>query len=194
MNLKLKLKKATVSDVLMFITVVLVFVVITINTLQFSSTATIDTYVKNIVNTETTRMASNLAGFSKESGSLNMYNSNGIKRSLGYPNEAAASSLTDETASAYAILNKVKLNADASIRKAFEENPTLNSKTENIKIYFELKDRTRKSTLITVTVTYDIVVDDVEGKEGGLFAKESEIIPRKAVSVRTIENPFRFKL
>lgn len=191
----MKFRKASVANVLWFIAITTIFIIVTRMQLEFSNTATIDTYAKNIVNAEATRFVNSIAGFSLDSSTCNMYNSNGEKRPLGSPSEKA-SSLNSNTASAYGIVNKAKEDMINAIKNEFESNYNLKTRTKGVNeanIKVSMSDKTGKSTIVTVSLEYTVVGSGYEGKTGGLFQLNQMEIPRKVVVTRTIENPLRFR-
>lgn len=191
----MKLRKASGVDILWFTALLTVFIIVARTQLEFYSTATVDTYVKNIVNAEATTFVNSIAGFSTNGATLNMYDSNGNKRALGSPSDLA-SSINSTPATAYGIVNRAKQNMIDAIKNEFLSNPTLVSKTSgvsNSSIDVSMTDKTGKSTIVTVTFTYTVTNKSYSGKEGGLFKLDSLEIPRKVVVTRTIENPLRFR-
>lgn len=192
----MKFRKGAVADVLWFIALTTIFIIVTRSQLEFSNTATIDTYAKNIINTEVTSFVNVITGFSKYSTTLNMYNSKGFKRELGNSSEIA-SSLDSETATAYGIVNLAKNNMIQNIKNEFENNYNLKTRTKGIdesNINVEIIDNPGdKSAMVTVTVSYTVVGSNYESKNGGLFQESKMEIPRKVIVTRTIENPLRFR-
>lgn len=192
----MKFRKGAVADVLWFIALTTIFIIVTRSQLEFSNTATIDTYAKNIINTEVTSFVNVITGFSKYSTTLNMYNSKGVKRELGNSSEIA-SSLDSETATAYGIVNLAKNNMIQNIKNEFENNYNLKTRTKGIdesNINVEIIDNPGdKSAMVTVTVSYTVVGSNYESKNGGLFQESKMEIPRKVIVTRTIENPLRFR-
>lgn len=192
----MKFRKGAVADVLWFIALTTIFIIVTRSQLEFSNTATIDTYAKNIINTEVTSFVNVITGFSKYSTTLNMYNSKGVKRELGNSSEIA-SSLDSETATAYGIVNLAKNNMIQNINNEFENNYNLKTRTKGIddsNVNVEIIDNPGdKSAMVTVTVSYTVVGSNYEGKSGGLFQESKMEIPRKVIVTRTIENPLRFR-
>lgn len=191
----MKLRKASGVDILWFIALLTVFVIVARTQLEFYSTATVDTYVKNIVNAEATSFVNSIAGFSLNNATCNMYNSNGIKRNLGSSSDMATS-LNSDSATAYGIVNKAKETMIDSIRNEFDSNPTLKSRTNgviNSNVNVTMTDKTGKSTIVTVTFKYTVTNNSYSGKSGGLFQLDKLEIPRKVVVTRVIENPLRFR-
>lgn len=191
----MKLRKASGIDILWFIALLTVFIIVARTQLEFYSTATVDTYVKNIVNAETTVFVNSISGFSTNSASCNMYDSNGNKRTLGSPSDIAPS-VNSTSATAYGIVNRAKLNMLDAIRSEFNSNSTLKSRVENIadsNLEVTMTDKTGKSTIVTVTLRYTVTNNSYSGKEGGLFKLDRLQIPRKVVVTRTVENPLRFR-
>ena len=192
----MKFRKGAVADVLWFIALTTIFIIVTRSQLEFSNTATIDTYAKNIVNSEVTSFVNVITGFSKHSTTLNMYNSKGVKRQLGNSSEVA-SSLDSDTATAYGIVNLAKNNMIQNIKNEFENNYNLKTRTKGIdesNINVEIIDNPGdKSAMVTVTVSYTVVGSNYESKNGGLFQESKMEIPRKVIVTRTIENPLRFR-
>lgn len=191
----MKLRKASGVDILWFTALLTVFIIVARTQLEFYSTATIDTYVKNIVNSEVTTFVNSIAGFSPSGTALNMYDSNGNKRALGSPSDMA-SSVNSTPATAYGIFNRAKQNMIDSIQEEFVNNPTLTSRTSgvsNSNIDISMVDKTGRSTIVTVTFRYTVTNKAYSGKQGGLFKLDKLEIPRKVVVTRTIENPLRFR-
>lgn len=192
----MRFRKGAVADVLWFIALTTIFIIVTRSQLEFSNTATIDTYAKNIVNSEVTSFVNVITGFSKHSTTLNMYNSKGVKRQLGNSSEVA-SSLDSDTATAYGIVNLAKKNMIQNIKNEFDNNYNLKTRTKGIddsNINVEIIDNSGdKSAMVTVTLSYTVVGSNYEGKSGGLFQESKMEIDRKVIVTRTIENPLRFR-
>lgn len=191
----MKFRKAQIADVLWGIAILTVFMVVIQTQLEFSNVATIDAYAKNIVNTEATRFVSSIAGYSKSRASCNMYNSRGDKRDYGSTSDIA-SSLKDDTASATGIFNKAKDIMIRNIQEEFANNVNLSTRTTGIdasNVSISLSEPTGKSTIVTVTVTYNVTGKHYKGKDGGYVEKTDMSVQRKVVVTRTIENPMRFK-
>lgn len=176
----MKYRKGSVADVLWFIAIITVFIIVMRMQLEYSNTATIDSYAKNIVNTEVTRFVSSIAGYAAEPSDRNMYNEDGDKKS---------DSEAEETVS-NAINTMVK-----NIQDEFADNVNLSTRTKGISasdVKVEMKEKTGKSTIVTVTVSYTVVGSNYNGESGITNISNFEI-PRKVVVTRTIENPLRFK-
>lgn len=176
----MKYRKASVADILWFTGLVSVFIIVMIMQLEFSNTATIDAYVKNIVNTEATRFVSSIAGYSLDSGSLNMYDDSG--------NKLTSSQAIDK-------INVAKNTMISNIRGEFSANTNLSTRTKGIvnsDVNVSFVDRTNKSTIVTITVKYTIISSIADGDSGITNISDIEI-PRKVVVTRVIENPMRFK-
>lgn len=191
----MKFRKGTVADVLWFISIVMIFIIVMRNQLEFSNTATIDTYVKNIVNTEATRFVSSVTGYSKNSADCNMYNSKGDKREFGSSSDMAVS-LNDDSATANGIFNKAKAIMIENIKNEFNNNENLKTRTTGIEesnISITMSEPTGRSTVVTVTIRYTVVGGSYKAKNGGFVEQSKMTIPRKVVVTRTIENPLRFK-
>lgn len=191
----MKLRKASGVDILWFTALLTVFVIVARTQLEFYSTATIDTYVKNIVNAEATAFVNSIAGFSQNSSTCNMYNTKGEKRSFGSSHEIAPD-INNDYASAYAIFNRAKQDMINAIKSEFSSNSTISLKTNTItdsNFNVTLKDTTGRSTIVTVTLRYTVTNNSYNGKSGGLFKLDKLEIPRKVVVTRTIENPLRFR-
>lgn len=191
----MKLRKASGVDILWFIALLTVFIVVARTQLEFYSTATVDTYVKNIVNAEATTFVNSISGFSTNSATCNMYDSNGEKRTLGDSSDLAPS-VNSTPATAYGIVNRAKQNMIDSIKNEFNSNPTLLSRVDGISdsnVEVTMTDKTGKSTIVTVTLRYTVTNNSYSGKQGGLFKLDKLQIPRKVVVTRTIENPLRFR-
>lgn len=191
----MKLRKASGVDILWFTALLTVFVIVARTQLEFYSTATVDTYVKNIVNAEATSFVNSIAGFSLNNSTCNMYDSNGNKRQLGNSGDLAPS-LNSTPATAYGIVNRAKQIMIDSIRDEFNSNPTLTSRTNGVQdsnIDVTMVDRTGKSTIVTVTLRYTVTNNSYSGKPGGIFKLDRLEIPRKVVVTRVIENPLRFR-
>lgn len=188
-------RKGAVADVLWFMAIAVVFIIIARTQLEFSNTATIDTYVKNIVNAEATRFVSSISGYSTNTSTLNMYNSAGVKRNVGSESDLA-SALNSDSASANGIKNRAKKIMIDNIKAAFANNINLKTKTKGVAdsdVVVEMVDRTGKSTIVTVTLNYTVVSSSYQGKTGGFVQNSGMEIPRKVIVTRVIENPLRFK-
>lgn len=191
----MKFRKGAVADVLWFISIVMIFIIVTRNRLEFSNTATIDAYVKNIANTEITRFVSSITGYSTSSDSCNMYNSKGDKREFGSSSDMA-SSLNDDNATANGIFNKAKAIMIENIKNEFNNNQNLKTRTTGVEasnVYITMSEPTGRSTVVTVTVRFTVVGGSYTAKDGGFVEQSKMTIPRKVVVTRTIENPLRFK-
>lgn len=176
----MKYRKGAVADVIWFIAIITVFIIVMRMQLEYSNTATIDSYAKNIVNTEVTRFVSSISGYAVNSDDCNMYDEDGNKKS---------------DREAMYTLSNAKNNMIANIREEFANNINLNTRTNgvsdsDVKVY--MKEKTGKSTIVTVTVSYTVVGSNYDGKSGITSISNFEI-PRKVVVTRIIENPLRFK-
>lgn len=191
----MKFRKGAVADVLWFMSIVVIFIIVMRTQLEFSNTATIDAYVKNIVNTEATRFVSSITGYSKSSDSCNMYNSKGDKREFGSSSDMAVS-LSDDDATANGIFNKAKAIMIENIKNEFNDNENLKTRTTGIddsSVSITMSEPTGKSTVITITISYTVVNSSYNPKDGGFVEQSEMTIPRKVIVTRTIENPLRFK-
>lgn len=176
----MKYRKGAVADVLWFIGLIGMFIIVMRMQLEYSNTATIDAYVKNIVNTEATRFVSSIAGYSSNSATLNMYDESGNKLTSAQANSK---------------VNSAKADMISNIRSEFTYNTNLASRTKGIEdsnVSVVFKDRTSKSTIVTITVRYTVVGKSYDG-ENGITKISNMEIPRKVVVTRVIENPMRFK-
>ena len=176
----MKYRKGSVTDVIWFIAVITIFIIVMRMQLEYSNTATIDSYAKNIVNTEVTRFVSSISGYSVNSANCNMYDTDGNKKS----DREAMNTVSD-----------AKNNMIKHIQDEFASNINLNTRTKGISandVKVSMKDRTGKSTIVTVTVSYTVVGSNYDGKSGITSMSNFEI-PRKVVVTRIIENPLRFK-
>lgn len=176
----MKYRKGAVADVLWFIAVITIFIIVMRMQLEYSNTATIDSYAKNIVNTEVTRFVSSIAGYAAEPSDRNMYDEDGNKKSD-----------IDAMNTVSSAINKMIKN----IQDEFASNTNLSTRTKGISasdIKVSMREKTGKSTIVTVTVNYTVVGSNYNG-ESGITSISNFEIPRKVVVTRTIENPLRFK-
>ena len=82
-----------------------------------------------------------------------------------------------------------------NIQDEFASNTNLSTRTKGISasdIKVSMREKTGKSTIVTVTVNYTVVGSNYNG-ESGITSISNFEIPRKVVVTRTIENPLRFK-
>lgn len=176
----MKYRKGAVADVIWFIAIITVFIIVMRMQLEYSNTATIDSYAKNIVNSEVTRFVSSISGYAVNPTDLNMYDEAGNKKS----NREAI----DTVATA-------KNNMIKNIQDAFKSNTNLSTRTKGVTtndVEVAMKEKTGKSTIVTVTVKYVVIGSNYDGKSGVTSMSNFEI-PRKVVVTRIIENPLRFK-
>lgn len=229
-----RFKKSAITDVLWLMALLLIFCVVFILEMQFSSTQTIDSYAKDIVNREVTRFASNSNGFSSDISKNNMYSLSGtgtpVKRLFGLSSNLpkgqdvsslinsvqSANSLTDTNATAMGImklnLNQMKdriqlsfgdnsidswnypdVTENSSLHDRTRSQSSVNSNLKSSDISVSFKETTY-TTLVTVTVKYDVLYTDYTSKSGGIFNKKSnQTIHRKVVITRNIENVSRYQ-
>lgn len=176
----MKYRKGSVADVLWFVAVITIFIIVMRMQLEYSNTATIDSYAKNIVNTEVTKFVSSISGYATESTHRNMYNEDGNKKS----DREAEKTVSD-----------AKDTMIKNIQYEFAANTNLSTRTKGISssdVKVDMKEKTGKSTIVTVTVSYTVVGSNYNG-ESGITSMSNFEIPRKVVVTRTIENPLRFK-
>lgn len=176
----MKYRKGSVTDVIWFIAVITMFIIVMRMQLEYSNIATIDSYAKNIVNTEATRFVSSIAGYAVNSTDCNMYDEAGNKKSYS---------------EAMNTVSNAKNNMINNIQDEFANNTNLSTRTKGISasnVDVSMKEKTGKSTIVTVTVRYTVVGSNYDGKSGVTSMSNFEI-PRKVVVTRIIENPLRFK-
>lgn len=178
----MRYRKGAISDVLWLMVFLTCGLVLLLMQMSLHSTATIDAYVKNIVNEQVSVFSANMAGYSESSSLCNMYNESGRK----LDNSQVFDKKTEcENKLKAAITNDINQIYNKEPGKPFDDTIRLDS----IDISYTKSD---KLTYVEVTVSYKVNISIFEGRQGGFLKKtntrDNGGISRKVSVTRPIEN------